>query len=127
MPTPPLTLDFTSILRPGVYLLRHGTRVTYVGKARCILAALTNHLIRNRTRLPAILANKIPVIHFDGLEIIPCDPQRAIVLQAALITLHNPLHNRKLTGPILDPTDSEAGLPQTATARSAPTLTIRRL
>ena len=92
--------------------------------ARCILAALVNHIIRNRTRLPAIISTHLPVIHFDGLEIIPCDATRAITLQAALITLHNPLHNRKLKGPVLDP--SESGTSHPHPASSAPTH-VRRL
>lgn len=89
---PPLAINVSDILRPGVYLLYHSGRVTYVGKAKCILAALTNHVIRNRTRLP--LWAPIPVIHFDAIEIIPCDTHRAIALQASLITIHSPTHNR---------------------------------
>lgn len=124
----PLTLDLSAILRPGVYLLRHGTRVVYIGKARCILSAIVNHVIRNRTRLPSWVP--IPVINFDGLEIIPCDPARAITLQVALIDLHRPHHNTQpkaatvesnppaLDGDILPPTPVRQP--------SAPT-TVRRL
>ena len=89
---PPLAINVSDLLRPGVYLLRHGERVVYIGKAKCILAALTNHVIRNRTRLPTWVP--IPVIHFDGIEIIPCDQHRAIALQASLIEIHSPTHNR---------------------------------
>lgn len=100
MSTPsPFLRDFSDILRPGVYLLKRGDRVVYIGKARCILAALANHVIRNRTRLPGLLEDALPAIPFDGLEVVPCDPARAILLQRALVELHNPPHNRSRGAP----------------------------
>lgn len=87
-----LTIDISAALRPGVYLLHHGPRVAYVGRARCILAALANHIFANRARnLPAWLP--VRAIHFDRIEIIPCDTTRAHALAAALIIMHRPTHN----------------------------------
>jgi hypothetical protein len=89
----PLTTDISHILRPGVFLLRKGERVVYIGKAKCILIALAHHALRNR-------ASKLPdwfpvrAIQFDGIEVIPCDISRATDLHRALVALHDPLYNR---------------------------------
>jgi excinuclease UvrABC nuclease subunit len=92
-PVPP-AINVSSLLKPGVFLLLRGERVAYVGKAKCILAALANHTIRNRTALPAWFpVQRIP---FDGIEIIPCDTTRAAALATALISLYKPVHNRSL-------------------------------
>lgn len=89
-----LTIDISAILRPGVFLLWRNSRVVYVGKARCLLAALANHAIRNsQHNLPSWFP--LPLIHFDRIEIIPCDVERASLLLPALVELHSPIHNRK--------------------------------
>jgi excinuclease UvrABC nuclease subunit len=85
-------LDITAILGPGVFLLWNHGRVTYVGKARCLLAGIAARRALNRADLPTWVP--IPRIIFDRIEIIPCDTTRAIVLAQALIALHNPSHNR---------------------------------
>lgn len=84
-------IDVSALLRPGVFLLWAHNRVTYVGKARCLLAGIAVHQAINRD-----LPSWVPLhrIRFDKIEIIPCDTTRATALALALIELHNPLHNR---------------------------------
>lgn len=87
-------LDVSALLKPGVFLLSYHSRVTYIGKAKCLLVALAHHALRNRATLPAWFP--VQPIPFDAIEIIPCDPTRAIALATALVALHNPIHNRPL-------------------------------
>lgn len=96
--------DITGVLRPGVFLLGSRGRVIYVGKARCILAALANHITRNRVKR-SIDWFPIKSMVFDQIEIIPCDVVRASALATALISLYNPLHNQppKPTTPAFSP------------------------
>lgn len=92
--------DISGVLRPGVFLLGNHDRVIYVGKARCILAALANHIVRNRVKR-SVEWFPIRSMIFDRIEIIPCDVARATTLAAALITLYNPLHNQPAPAPKL--------------------------
>ena len=87
-------IDITKVLGPGVYLLRQGDRVAYVGKARCILMALYAHRVRNTA--PG-LADWFPIKHipFDAITIHPTTVDRAHQLAASMIELYNPPHNRK--------------------------------
>lgn len=90
----PLGIDVSALLRPGVFLLGLRRHWVYIGRARCILAALTNHVIRNRAK---VVSDWLPIraIAFDTIEIIPCDTARAHELATALIALHDPIHNRR--------------------------------
>lgn len=101
----PLAINVSDLLKPGVYLLGLRGRVTYIGKARCILVALATQTLRNRNReLPSWFPVK--VIPFDSIEIIPCDTTRATELAVALIAMHAPIHNRErhTPAPIPNPT-----------------------
>lgn len=91
-----MSSDITDVLKPGVFLLGLHGRVVYVGKARCMLVALANHITRNRVR-NSIEWLPIKSISFDNIEIIPCELVRAASLAAALITLYSPIHNRSTT------------------------------
>jgi hypothetical protein len=93
-------IDVTALLRPGVFIFHNRKHVVYVGIAHMLLAALANHVIRNRTpQLLEIL--RVRAITFDQIEIIPSDTTRARELQTALITLHDPVHNRTPRKPVL--------------------------
>jgi hypothetical protein len=89
-----IEFDVTEIMRPGVYLLRLGPVVVYIGKAKCLLVGLGMHMaIRNRPALPAWFP--IPRVAFDRIAIIPCgDPAKLHTLHAALVELHRPVHTR---------------------------------
>ena len=86
---PPLTIDISDVLRSGVYILHLHGRPVYVGRAKCILAALANQTFRNSA--PAWLPGR--VMRFDRIEIIPCGPDRSAALVPALIAMHQPIHN----------------------------------
>lgn len=98
----PGAINISGILRPGVYILHHHSRVVYIGKARCLLAAICNHRLALTS---ATLARLFPHrrIPFDGIEIIPCAADRAIPLAAALITLHQPRYNLHPPRPLPTP------------------------
>lgn len=110
-------LDITSILGPGVFLLWNHGRVTYVGKARCLLAGIAARRALTKSDLPSW----VPIlrVHFDRVEIIPCDTVRATALAAALIELHRPYHNRSTP----QPTEPSQPLPPTNTT----TTLVRRI
>lgn len=88
----PLETDITSILRPGIFLLRRADRVVYIAKTKCLLLAIAN--LRAMDRFSSLTHLPLPRIHFDSISIIPCASDRAAELLPALIALHNPAHNR---------------------------------
>lgn len=89
-------IDISAVLRPGVFLLWYNNRVTYVGKARCLLAGIIVHYSINRDLPSWIPLNRI---RFDKIQIIPCDTTKAFALARALIDLHSPTHNRPHNAP----------------------------
>ena len=85
----PVDID---VLKPGVYLLWYRGKVTFVGKAKCLLVTLAAHRAANSgPRLPEWFP--IKRIQFDRVQIIPCATDRAALLLPALIELHKPQHN----------------------------------
>lgn len=85
-------VDISDILRPGVFLLHNHGRIVYIGKAKCLLAGIAVYRAINRAKLPSWVT--LHRIQFDRVEIIPCDTTRAIELQRALVSMHDPIHNR---------------------------------
>lgn len=117
---PTFLTDASDLLKPGVFVLSLGDRVVYVGIAKRLLDALGNHSLRNRRFQPAWFPVK--PIHFNRIEILPCDPSRARLIQQALIALHDPFHNRAPT-----PKPSHPAFPAAAPGADPSPIAIRRL
>lgn len=77
----------TGILGPGVYILSRGDRVTFIGRAKCLLVTIAAH--RTAAKGPR-LPDWFPIrgVIFDSVSIIPTDYPRALLLAEALVKLH---------------------------------------
>lgn len=86
------SIDTTDILKPGIYILSLNHRVVYVGRAKCMLAAVADH--RSAVGAPR-LPEWFPVkaVRFDSIAIIPMPYERTFPLAQALIEFHQPSHN----------------------------------
>lgn len=98
-PFPVSELDVTGLLRPGVYILSHHSRVDYVGTAPCLLTAIATHrsLLAPGHNLPSFFP--LPRVPFDAISIIPCSTDRMTAIAQALIAHHNPSANRRQSNP----------------------------
>lgn len=95
MPVPRL-VECDYLLGPGVFILSHRGRITYVGKARRLLAAISIYESRNNNRnVPSWFP--IKHIQFDSIQVIPCDVARSHAIAESLISHYDPIHNRQPT------------------------------
>ena len=114
-----LETDITDLLKPGVYLLRQGTRVVYIGRAKCLLLTLASHRGMWGKHVPAWFT--IPNVHFDAISVIPCASDRAAAMIPALIALHDPIHNRPAPShPLPAPEPSSPRIPNPFRRSPAP-------
>ena len=66
-----LSIDVTAVLRPGVYILRDGSKVVWVGAAKSPAARIHAHLAQGRGAKVRAGLPKHPVT-FDSIELRPC-------------------------------------------------------
>lgn len=80
------------ILKPGVYLLSFREKIVFVGRSRCLLAAIAGHRsIAVGPRMPEWFP--IKGIHFDDVYIYPTSWNHTLDLMDSLIEFHKPPHN----------------------------------
>lgn len=87
----PIALDVTALLRPGIYILRSGGRVVYVGKSKCPLVRIAAHRSLARRRAPTWMPFKGVV--FDSVHVIPSHPDRIDALEMDVIAQLQPTQN----------------------------------
>lgn len=114
------SVDTSDMLKPGVYVLSHLGRVVFVGRAKCMLAAIADHRTANgsKSRLPDWFP--IRAVQFDAITIHPMPYASTLALADALIQLHRPPANLH-TGP------AKALPSHTPTGSQAPPTITRRL
>ena len=76
-----LILDKTEWLQPGVYLLKYGGTVVYVGSSEHGLYRALSHACIN------------PIKVYDTVELIPCSKEQLNELEADLIFKYQPVYN----------------------------------
>lgn len=87
------SIDVSDMLKPGVYILSLGSRVVYVGRAKCILAAIADHRTAVGSRTPLPHWFPVQAVRFDSIDIIPMPYEQAFSLVQAMIEFHQPTHN----------------------------------
>jgi hypothetical protein len=80
------------ILKPGVYLLALREKIVFVGRSKCMLAAIAGHRsVAIGPRMPEWFPLK--GILFDDAFIYPMSFDQTLPLMNALIEFHKPAHN----------------------------------
>jgi hypothetical protein len=81
------------LLKSGVYLLYWRNKVVFVGRSRCMLMTIAAHRsAASGPRLPEWFPIKGYV--FDDMAYITTSYDRTLALKEALVSYHNPVHNR---------------------------------
>ena len=84
-------IDITPVLKLGIYVLIHQSRVVFIGKANLPLAKIWAHRDLSSRKSPDWLP--IKGITYDKVLVRPAHPDRIDRELAALIAIHQPRHN----------------------------------
>lgn len=92
-------IDYSEILRAGVYALCWQGEVVYIGQSKQVFARIYTHRSRyNKDRKVAFVPDWLPVkgVRFDQVFIRPCRIEELDELEKEMIARYRPKHNRRL-------------------------------
>lgn len=96
-------LDYSAVLRAGVYALCWHGEVVYIGQSKQMFARIYTHRNRyNKERKTAFVPDWMPVkgVRFDAVFIRPCLVDDLDVLEREMIARYRPKHNIRLVPPV---------------------------